>query len=170
MKIRLLTQSEVELSVLVQFDYECDPISTGDPELDEMERDWRKREIAAGNPFAWCVITVSATWGDFYGHDTVGGNSFKDVGMMDAGDIAKKKGIKLDSITLRGLDGVGALPEAFIEDYFGDLVKGAVDHLNDNIQKSFASLKGLIMCDPHDKLDYTGENVKYAGGFPKEES
>ena len=66
---RLLTADEVRFSIVV--------VEDNMPIDEEVEREVRD-QLKAGNPFAWCFVSVYAYWGPFSARDTLGGVSYKD--------------------------------------------------------------------------------------------
>lgn len=81
MKPRLLTADEVRFSITVleeDMPIEGNILSSGDKKIDEEAERWVRDQLKAGNPFAWCLVTVRAYWGPFSARDTLGGVSYKD--------------------------------------------------------------------------------------------
>jgi hypothetical protein len=78
--LRPLTETEVEFSISVL--PEDIPVHGNASAIDEdtdarIEADTR-RELANGNDWAWCVVRVTAKWGDYEGHAYLGGCSYRD--------------------------------------------------------------------------------------------
>ncbi len=96
---------------------------TMEPEIGPFEGDfddreteeWIRSELASDNQWAWCVVTVTAKWGGFEGSDHLGGCSYK-----SEEDFRQPGG------------------------YFDDMVKAALETLNQSIRDAAAKLETLI--------------------------
>lgn len=51
--------------------------ASGDADFDKENVDWINSELANGNTWAWCHVTVKAHWRGMVGKDTLGGCSYK---------------------------------------------------------------------------------------------
>lgn len=47
------------------------------PEEDEITYKWIRDQLKSGNDWAWCHVTVTATFGKFIGYDSLGGCSYE---------------------------------------------------------------------------------------------
>lgn len=98
-------------------DWHYDPVrgslESGDPEYEDQEREEEDKiiaELEAGNIWAWCIVTVTASWAGFLGKARVGGVS---IILEDGSDPE----------------------ESFVKDYgyYESLVSDAVDNLKANM-------------------------------------
>jgi hypothetical protein len=53
-------------------------VSAIDEETDARIESDIRRELANGNEWAWCVVRVTAKWGDYEGYAYLGGCSYRD--------------------------------------------------------------------------------------------
>lgn len=77
-KVRELTADEVEFTLSVEDEVDSveGHFASGDKEADlKMEADIKSR-IASGDTWAWCTVTVKATWRNFEGVDGLGACSY----------------------------------------------------------------------------------------------
>lgn len=108
----------------VEYTIECLPettplkgnvLASGDDEEDRRAEDWVREQLEAGNEWAWCVVKVSATLGDFEGIDYLGVCSyeseqdFKDSGYYD--DMKAEALASLKSIVARYRDRMSVMPD-----------------------------------------------------------
>lgn len=117
MKIRKLTKDDVKFTIVVE--PEDIPIRgnymvSGDDAADKEAEDEVIKDFNNGNVWAWCTIRVKAHWGSFSGSDLLGGCSYKDE-------------------------------QDFKDDiYYEDMKKGALEDLNEQIQKTFDEILTLV--------------------------
>jgi len=52
---------------------------SGDDEIDRLAEDDVVRQLSEGNVWAWCCITVRATWGPLVGEDHLGACSYANL-------------------------------------------------------------------------------------------
>lgn len=99
-------------------------IASGDDDVDRKYEDKIIADREAGDPWAWCCVTVEARWAGFVGRDVLGGCSY-----------ANEEGF-------RQRDG-----------YFGDMLREAVNDLIVKIQeagwKVDASEADLLAAESH---------------------
>ena len=79
MILRQLTQADVEFRI------RCDPedlpyvgfCSRVNAVIDRQAEKWIHNQLKRGNEWAWCFVTVMATWQGFVGHSCLGGCSYR---------------------------------------------------------------------------------------------
>lgn len=59
-----------------ELDYRGNCSATGDEARDREAEDWITHQLARGNIFAWCWISVEVSCGPFTGSDSLGGCSY----------------------------------------------------------------------------------------------
>lgn len=78
--MRDLTEQDVEFSMIVEYEDDI-PIkgnaSAIDPETDAKNEAWIRHELKAGNEWAWCRVTITASWQGLHGTDSLGGCSYR---------------------------------------------------------------------------------------------
>jgi hypothetical protein len=87
--------SKTQLARLASIELRCErdehtPIegnasATEEPELDEQTNAWIRAELNRGNDWAWCTVTVTATYDGVQGADSLGCCSYKSEGDFKRG-------------------------------------------------------------------------------------
>jgi hypothetical protein len=78
-RMPLIDEVYIEVTIAEEWDHPSGYFASGDDEADaEMVRDIL--EDLGSNPWAWCMVTVTANWGEFKGSATLGGCSYKSRG------------------------------------------------------------------------------------------
>jgi hypothetical protein len=116
MNIRQLTKDSegVEIKLTIELDESDFNFDSGEPEEDaELISEIEKR-LSNSDTWAWCVVTVTASWGGWIGTSVIGGCSYE-----DEADFRK--------------DG-----------YFDSMVEEAIDELNKNVGKAAKAFEKLI--------------------------
>jgi len=107
--MRELTEADVTFSLTAEpEDLEIEGnASAVDPETDAETYAWIRRELQSGNDWAWCCVTITATWEGIEGQDTLGGCSYQ-----SENDFTNDGG----------------------EGYYSDMRKAALADLNENVR------------------------------------
>lgn len=114
MKVRELTEAEVEFSLEIEDeDLEMD-FESGEPEKDEALKKELNDRLRRGDQWAWCSVKVTARWKDWKGVDYLGGCSYE-----DEADFKKDDG------------------------YYGDMKARALEDLNKSIASVAESIEEL---------------------------
>jgi hypothetical protein len=76
--MRELTEDDVQFSISVEpEDMQIKGNASAiDPETDAANEAWIRRELNAGNEWAWCRVTITASWQGLRGTDSLGGCSY----------------------------------------------------------------------------------------------
>ena len=141
MKIRLLTASEVEFSMHLMEDdtsVRGNVVSSGNEEHDVQVENEVIRAVMRGDEWAWALVTVTARWSQFKGHDTLGGLSYVGMGRIGAGVLPFK--IRFD----------GTIPQEFACDELPSMMTAALNELNHQIQATFDLMKERVEVEPLD--------------------
>jgi hypothetical protein len=89
--------------------------ATDDPERDRAEEVSIDKRARAGDEWAWCCVTVRATWNGIVGEDNLGCCSYE-----DEEDFKRGGG------------------------YYDDMVNNAIDALNMEVGKAFRAIEPLL--------------------------
>jgi hypothetical protein len=115
--LRSLTAEEVTFELLMDQDdvpFEGNVMASGNTEVDDEAEKWVESQLADGNSWAWCIVTVTARYRSFAGIDSLCGCSYESEETFKACD------------------------------YYKDLCSSALENLNSNIAEHFADLKDLL--------------------------
>jgi hypothetical protein len=115
--LRRLTAEEVTFEMRVDQDdvpFKGNVMASGDAEVDREVEHWVESQLAYGNEWAWCIVTITARYRNFEGTDTLAGCSYESE------------------------EAFKACP------YYTDLRAGALDVLNDNMAAQFDELSELV--------------------------
>lgn len=115
--LRKLTKEDCEITLSAELD-EDNPIrgnafASGDDAVDKQVEDELIERVVNGDIWAWARVTISASWSEFKGSDSIGGCSY-----VDENDFRNS-------------------------DYFNDMVNCAIENLNDTIKSHYNSIKKL---------------------------
>ena len=78
--VRDLREDEVTFQVLCEPEYPAirgNVLASGDDAEDQAAEELVIRQLEDGNEWAWCIVTVRASWEEFIGEDTLGGCSYR---------------------------------------------------------------------------------------------
>lgn len=117
MRIRLLTRADVTIKVVADTE-EIPPegqFASGDDEQDRKDCAEIRRDLADGNPWAWCCACVRVQWGDFAHTEYLGCSSY------------------VDEADFRACD------------YFTDMVDTCITELNAEVARAFRTFASLVI-------------------------
>lgn len=117
LRLRLLTAEEVTFELRIEPDdtpFKGKVMASGDASADAKAEAWVEAQLARGNDWAWCVVTVIAKYRSFEGRDSFGCCSYESEGDFKA-DL-----------------------------YYEELCGCALGNLNANMAEHFEDLKPLI--------------------------
>jgi hypothetical protein len=84
--MRMWTEVDCDTGVAYTLDIEPEDIpvrgnamASGDDAVDRRAERWVNRQLRAGNQWAWCSVTVTASRGEHEGHDHLGACSYRDT-------------------------------------------------------------------------------------------
>lgn len=119
MNIRPLTSEEVTFTLKAEpedIPVRGNLICSGDSEFDKKCEDEVIARLESGDVWAWCYVSVTATWGEFQGSAALGGNSYE-----SEADFLESN-----------------------SDYYEDLKVNALEDLNYQVSRAFEKIKELI--------------------------
>lgn len=117
MKLRELREDEVVFEIQVQpeeMPVRGNAMASGDPAFDKEVEDKIIKDVADGDEWAWCSVTVKAKWAIFEGTDTLGCCSYVDEESFKTGG------------------------------YYEDMKSNALAELNNELQLLFEQMKDRI--------------------------
>lgn len=115
--LRKLTAEEVTFKLKMVQDSEPikgNVMASGDDTVDAEAEQWVESQLADGNDWAWCIVTVTATYRSFEGDDALAGCSYESE------------------------EAFKACP------YYEDMRKVALENLNNSMAEHFEALKPLL--------------------------
>lgn len=119
MKLKRVTREMVVVTTNVEQEETTlvgNAMASGDPRVDKSVESWILEELAKGNYWAWCSVSVKVQYKHYEGVDHLGCCSYKDE------DDFKTNG----------------------DYYYPDMIERALDELNNAIARDFEVLKELI--------------------------
>jgi len=114
-KLRPLLETEVRISIDTEYEHSTPDFEQEDGSADTELIGQVLKNLESGNKWAWCVVRVTMSWGEWKGVAYLGGCSYD----------------SLDDFVECG-------------DYYQDLKKDALSELNARIRDSYRMIEGLL--------------------------